>query len=71
MLPMLCSILTKQDNMSTELAHRQEPVAIILAPTRELAKQIYEEGRKFAARKTHTHTHNQHALTNPIFHFGY
>lgn len=48
MLPILTAML-KSGNMSTELAGLQEPTAIVMVPTRELAIQIYEETRKFAS----------------------
>lgn len=47
MLPVLTNML-KSDDISAQFADLQEPTAIILAPTRELAIQIHEEGRLLA-----------------------
>lgn len=45
---MLTSLFTRGD-ITTAFAHRQEPTAIVVTPTRELAVQIKDEGRKFSA----------------------
>uniref|UniRef100_A0A914VJP2 RNA helicase n=1 Tax=Plectus sambesii TaxID=2011161 RepID=A0A914VJP2_9BILA len=47
LLPILSKLLSEND-LSTTLSPRQSPRALIVAPTRELATQIYNEGRKFA-----------------------
>lgn len=50
MLPILTAMM-KSGDMTTQFSERQEPSAIVMAPTRELAIQIKEEARKFAIGK--------------------
>ncbi len=47
LLPILSKLLREED-VSTTMTDKQSPRAIIIAPTRELAVQIYNEGRKFS-----------------------
>ena len=48
MLPIIHKLLELNETGSGAMATMAEPGAIIVAPTRELAIQIHNEGRKFA-----------------------
>eukprot|EP00118_Oscarella_pearsei_P009159 m.51161 g.51161 ORF g.51161 m.51161 type:complete len:656 (+) comp34119_c0_seq2:84-2051(+) len=55
LVPILSRIFESGPVNSTEMTHRygrrkQFPIALVLAPTRELAIQIYDEARKFSYR---------------------
>ena len=47
LLPIITGIL-KDNSMSSQFSEKQEPAAIVLSPTRELANQTYIEAMKFS-----------------------
>lgn len=51
MLPILTTLIKNEGMLYTEPGERQEPNVIVMVPTRELAIQIKDEGRKFAVGK--------------------
>lgn len=48
LLPVLASIMQHKDQLTSQLSEVQAPLGLIIAPTRELANQIYQEARKFS-----------------------
>ncbi len=49
LLPVLNSLLTNPEKLATGTEDTQNPAAIIVSPTRELAIQIYMEAKRFSA----------------------
>lgn len=47
-MPVLASIMQHKDQLTSQLSEVQAPLGLIIAPTRELANQIYQEARKFS-----------------------
>merc|ERR1719318_1165780 len=48
LLPVITNLLANQAEFTSQLSEIQAPLALVVAPTRELATQIYNEARKFA-----------------------
>jgi probable ATP-dependent RNA helicase DDX4 len=48
LLPVINKMLEMQSEFTSQLSEVQAPLALVIAPTRELANQIYMEARKFA-----------------------
>lgn len=48
LLPVLTGMLEFRDEFSSQLSEVQAPLGLIIAPTRELATQIFAEARKFS-----------------------
>ena len=48
MLPVLSGMTKYKDQLTSQLSEVQAPLALVVAPTRELAVQIYQESKKFS-----------------------
>lgn len=50
LLPVLAGLMDMRDQFTGSLSAVQAPLALVVAPTRELAVQIYQEARKFSTQ---------------------